>query len=71
MKTRVVSCIGFLLTIALWTGADGKEIGFVENFALATDRSAALKQLVPGTDDYYYYNCVHAQNTGKLDRGTE
>ena len=71
MKTRVVSCIGFLLTIALWTGADGKEIGFVENFALATDRSAALKQLVPGTDDYYYYNCVHAQNTGKLDRVNE
>jgi hypothetical protein len=29
------------------------EIGFVEEFALATNRAAAIQQLVPGTDDYY------------------
>lgn len=34
--------------------AMGGEIGFVEDFALAPDRAAALKQLVPGTDEYYY-----------------
>jgi len=43
------------------------EIGFVEDFALAKDRSIPLKQLVPGTEDYYYYICLHAQNTAKLD----
>ena len=43
------------------------EIGFVEDFALAKDRTVPLKQLVPGTEDYYYYSCLQAQNTGKLD----
>ncbi len=40
------------------------EVGFVEDFALSADRAAALKQLVPGTDEYYYYNALHLQNTG-------
>jgi hypothetical protein len=42
------------------------EVGFIEDFSLAKDRSAPLKQLIPGTEDYYYYNCLHAQNQGKL-----
>ncbi len=32
----------------------GDEVGFVEDFALARDRATALKQLIPGTEDYYY-----------------
>ena len=31
-------------------GAGAEEIGFVENFALAEDREAALNQLIPGTE---------------------
>lgn len=42
------------------------EIGFVERFALAKDRSAALKELIPGTEDYYFYTALHAQNEGRL-----
>ena len=42
------------------------EIGFVEDFALAKDRAAALKQLIPGTETYYYYHCLHDQNLGRL-----
>lgn len=38
------------------------EIGFPEQFALAKDRAAVLKQLIPGTEDYYFYNCLHLQN---------
>jgi hypothetical protein len=45
----------------------GREIGFVEEFALADDREEALKQLIPGTRDYYYYRCLHLQNEGRLD----
>ncbi|MBC8875959.1 MAG: hypothetical protein H8E44_41575, partial [Planctomycetes bacterium] len=41
------------------------EIGYVEDFALAKDRTEALKQLIPGTDDYYYYHCLHYQNTAQ------
>lgn len=44
------------------------EIGFIEDFALAKDRSEALKQLIPGTEDFYYYNCIHLQNTEQFDQ---
>lgn len=44
------------------------DIGFIEDFALAKDRNAALKQLIPGTDDYYYYHCLHHLNSGQLDK---
>jgi hypothetical protein len=43
------------------------DIGYVEDFALAKDRTAALKQLIPGTEDYYYYHALHALNTGNHD----
>jgi len=42
------------------------EIGFVEDFALAPDRERALAQLIPGTRDFYYYKCLHLQNSGRL-----
>jgi hypothetical protein len=41
------------------------EVGYVEDFALAKDRAGALKQLIPGTEDYYYFNALHALNTGQ------
>ncbi|HSQ56709.1 MAG TPA: hypothetical protein VLM40_13285, partial [Gemmata sp.] len=44
------------------------DIGFVEDFALAKDRTAALKQLIPGTDDYYYFHCLHYLNTAQFDK---
>ena len=40
-----------------------QEIGFIEKFALADDRGEALKQLIPGTEDYYYFHALHYQNT--------
>jgi hypothetical protein len=43
-------------------------IGFVEEFALATNREAAIQQLVPGTDDYYFYTCLQLQLAGKLEK---
>ena len=48
-----------------------QEIGYVETFSLADDREAALRELVPGTDDYHYYHALHAQNTGARDRFLE
>ena len=43
------------------------DIGYVEDFALAKDRATALKHLIPGTEDYYYYHALHALNTGQYD----
>ena len=44
------------------------EIEFVETFALSADREAALKQLIPGTEDYYYWNCLHLLNTEQFEK---
>ena len=50
---------------AISTGWGAGEIGFVEKFALAADREDALRQLVSGTEDYYFYHALHLQNQGK------
>ncbi len=55
----LVSCV--LLTS--FVVADN-EIGFNETFALATNRAATLEQLIPGTEDFYYYQCLLAQQRG-------
>ena len=56
-----------LLAAALGSRAAENEIGFNERFALATNREEALAELIPGTEDYFFYRCLHAQNTGRLD----
>ena len=47
------------------------EVGFAEDFALARDRAAALRQLVPGTEDYYYYHALHLLNTEQYEKAEE
>ena len=47
------------------------EIGYIEDFALARDRTVPLKQLIPGTEDYYYYHAIHYQNTEQFDKVEE
>ena len=55
------------LCLLLWPAiAPGGEIGFLEDFSLAKDRSVPLKQLIPGTEDYYYYHCLHYQHEGQF-----
>ena len=43
-----------------------QDVGFIEDFALASDREKALQLLIPGTEDYYYYHALHFQNERKL-----
>ncbi|MBP8800556.1 MAG: hypothetical protein KBI41_03400 [Kiritimatiellae bacterium] len=65
------------IRVAVWvsavlgTAAIAQEIGYVERFSLAQDREAALQELVPGTDDDYFYRALHAQNSGERDRFKE
>ena len=74
----VLLAICFFLAPAIspWS-ADGsiqlaaQEIGFLEDFVLATDREKVLKQLVPGTEPYYYYHALHFQNKQQLDKVDE
>ncbi|MFO7904711.1 MAG: hypothetical protein ACQESR_07735 [Planctomycetota bacterium] len=49
---------------ATWSG----EVQYVEDFVLAEDREAALEQLIPGTEDYYYWHCIHWLNTERYEQ---
>jgi hypothetical protein len=70
----------FLMLVALLSGStvfnvvggglQAAEIDFKEKFSFG-DRQQALKMLVPGTDDFYYYNCIHLQLQGQLDEAAE
>ncbi|MEQ8764025.1 MAG: hypothetical protein RL885_08860 [Planctomycetota bacterium] len=59
---------GICLLLLTTSAPRDDEIGFVEDFALAADRDAALRQLIPGTEDYYYFHCLHLQNTRQFDQ---
>jgi len=56
--------MGAVCAIACWNSFAANEIGYIETFSLSEERAEALKQLIPGTRDYYYYHCLHFQNTG-------
>ena len=43
------------------------DISFDEKFALAQDRQQVLQQLIPGTEDYYYYHCLVHEQQGRPD----
>lgn len=60
-----------LLTIPASPSAHAAEIGYIENYSLATDRTIPLKQLIPGTEEYYYYHALHYQNTEQWDKHDE
>ncbi len=60
--------------IATATVSANDDIEFVERFALAEDREAILKELVPGSENYYYFHCLHYQNVenfAAVDRMTK
>ena len=52
----------------LASAAVAGEIDYVEDFALAPDRTVPLQQLIPGTEDYYFYHCLNLQNTEQYDK---
>ena len=46
----------------------GQVVSWMEDFSLSEDRESKLSELIPGSDDYYFYHCLHFQNTNQLDR---
>ena len=57
-----------VLCLPTSASAQGQKIGFDEVFALSENRQAALEQLIPGTEDYYYYTCLQLQHRGELQQ---
>jgi len=62
LPTVLATC---LVTIST---SQGDDIQYIENFALSKDRVESLKQLIPGTEDYYYFHCLHFLNTEQFDK---
>ena len=48
-----------------------QEVGFLEKYALASDRQQVLDQLVPGTQEYYYFHALYFQSIGDLKKVDE
>ncbi len=63
MKRLMQSAAASLIGLALLSQATARagEIGWIEDYALSTDRTAPLKQLIPGSEDYYFYHCLYYQ----------
>ncbi len=70
--SRTMFASGLLFTCMLCTAISGvavaEPIGWMERYALAEDREAMLAELIPGSEDYYFYHCLHYQTNGQLER---
>jgi len=64
MKKSIVCAL--LLPLLSLHAADGNDLEFMEAFAWG-DRAAALSQLVPDTEDYFFYHCLSYQLAGDRD----
>src|SRR5436309_315671 len=69
MKRMLIWSAGAIFLVSL--AASAAEVGYVEDFALARDRAASLRQLIPGTEDYYYYHCLHYLNSEQFEKAEE
>ena len=67
----VVALVLAASTLVSARTSSAREIDFLEDFVLAPDRTVPLGQLIPGTEDYYYYHCLHFQNRQQFDRVDE
>ena len=63
--------LGFCLAFAPLTFSHAQEIGYVEDFSLSPNRAEALKTLIPGTEDFYYYHSLHYQQTEQFQKVDE
>ncbi len=59
-----VTALALFITLLI-NVSHAQEIGFIERFALAENRAEVLEELIPGTEDYYYFHALHYQNTGE------
>src|SRR6266481_2961811 len=68
MKQLPTWLVRFVPALILTSSVVAGEVGFVEDFALSRDRAAALRQLIPGTEDYYYYHALHYLHAEQFDK---
>lgn len=67
-RTLLALALVTACTAAATATAAANEIGFVEDYVLAQNKADAIKNLIPGTDEHYYYQCLHHQAVGRYDQ---
>ncbi len=65
MSRFLLAAVGLVLAAVTARAGD---IGFIEDYALAKDKGTALKQLIPGTEDYYYYHGLYYLTTEQYEK---
>ncbi|OVE76015.1 hypothetical protein BVX97_02590 [bacterium E08(2017)] len=71
--SSVCRCFAGLALITIVAAGDvfAGEISYQEKFALGGDRKEALKELIPGTEDYYYYHALQFELEGNLKKAKQ
>lgn len=63
-----LSAIGGNLLYGQQSHPTPSPVGFIEQWVLAKDRAATLSQLVPGTEDYFFFHALHYQQTSQTEK---
>ncbi|MCI5144140.1 MAG: hypothetical protein D3923_01120, partial [Candidatus Electrothrix sp. AR3] len=61
---QLITILLLMAAVLLSCNTQAEEISSNERFIL--DRAAALQELIPGTEDYYYYTALNLELQGKL-----
>ena len=64
MKIPIKNSFLILFASLVVSQTSAVPLGFLEKFAISENREDILKELIPGTREYYYYHALHAQNKG-------
>lgn len=68
---KIIAVLVLILCLAWGQQMNAAQIGFEETFALSGNRAETLKQLIPGTEDFYYYSCLHHEQLGEHQKVAE
>ena len=65
---RLASIILFACLLVGLLPVHAEPVSWMERYALSKDRETLLTELIPGSDEYYFYHCLFYQTAGKLER---
>ena len=65
---RLASIPLFVCLLVGLKPAHAEPVSWMERYALSKDREAMLTELIPGSDEYYFYHCLFYQTAGNLKR---
>ena len=64
---RAVFTVGMVALLANSGWAQQGTTGFWEQFALASNRAEVIAELIPGSEDYYFFKCLERQHANDLE----